>query len=74
MSSFNCIICNTPNIDSTTGYISGCIHYPPDKTGIYLCFITYNKNDNTKQRLRYDCDKDEWAITDKHDIHHWEIE
>jgi hypothetical protein len=30
MSNFLCDKCNRPNIDSPTGYVAGCQHYPPN--------------------------------------------
>lgn len=30
MSNFLCDKCNHPNIDSLTGYVAGCQHYPPE--------------------------------------------
>lgn len=28
MSNFNCPVCNTALLDSSTGYTTGCAHYP----------------------------------------------
>lgn len=33
MSNFTCSRCGIANIDSPTGYVAGCQHYPPEHTG-----------------------------------------
>jgi len=35
MSNFKCPKCDIDNIDTEYGYISGCVHYPPDFNGKY---------------------------------------
>jgi hypothetical protein len=35
MSDFYCEQCKRPNIDSPTGYVAGCAHYPP-RQGRYV--------------------------------------
>lgn len=42
MSSFKCEICNTPIIDSPSGYITECLHWPIKilKESNYTYFIT----------------------------------
>ena len=35
MSSFICKVCGINSIDTESGYISGCKHYPPDRDGEY---------------------------------------
>jgi hypothetical protein len=36
MSNFTCSRCGIANIDSPTGYVAGCQHYPPDNSRCVL--------------------------------------
>jgi hypothetical protein len=40
MSNFTCSRCGIANIDSPTGYVAGCAHYPP-RQGRYV-FVSFD--------------------------------
>ena len=72
MSNFTCEKCSVNIVDSPTGYIQGCKHYPPEKTGFYECKIKHPTNGYTINRLLF---KDgEWVLDNKDDLLQWNKE
>lgn len=44
MSNFACEYCGTPSIDSRTGYVGGCKHHPPERTGLFAVTLLTGEN------------------------------
>jgi len=51
MSNFKCEKCGVNIMDSSEGYIRGCVHYPPDKVLPAECGMAYYP-DSWPQELR----------------------
>lgn len=74
MSNFICEKCDVSNIDSgKLGYTEGCIHYPPEYTGIFECVVERENLPNLNQRIRYDHAKQKWFLSDYGKIKSWKV-
>lgn len=74
MSSFTCDKCEVLNIDSgRDGYTQGCLHWPPQRTGIYECIVKREGLNDLNQRVHYDAKKQKWSLATSENIKHWKV-
>lgn len=74
MSNFTCDKCNVDSIDSgKQGYTQGCIHWPPERTGIYECIVKREGLNDLNQRVHYDVKTKKWSLSDHESIKIWKV-
>lgn len=73
MSNFTCKICDRINEDSKEGYVSGCKHHPPEKSGKYRCYVKSYNNVGvpTSTYITVIYMQHEWIIPESAEILGW---